>query len=238
MRSLLATMNTGEPGRMVSQRHRFAANQFRLLLAALAYTLMQRLRETALRGTELERASAATIRVRLLKIGAAMAQYPSSSHSAGLAPSVAPCVRARGSRHGPVALNKCCHRHAIKQRGFWGTASAPRKNTRQRHSQLTSAASDQITGRKSMPRAYWRKVRISPVSAAMSLTACASSRFRSVASRLRTRIPRSANPLLGEEVGPLVQGVLELAPPKPRSPSPLPPPISCWSSQVAPFTRA
>src|SRR5690606_31459751 len=52
--------------------HRFAANQFRLLLAALAYTLMQRLRETALAGTELDRASAATIRVRLLKIGAAI----------------------------------------------------------------------------------------------------------------------------------------------------------------------
>lgn len=52
--------------------HRFAANQFRLLLAALAYTLMQRLREQALTGTELERASAATIRVRLLKIGAAI----------------------------------------------------------------------------------------------------------------------------------------------------------------------
>src|SRR3546814_6211257 len=47
-------------------------SQFRLLLAALAYTLMQRLRETALKGTELERASAATIRVRLLKIGAAI----------------------------------------------------------------------------------------------------------------------------------------------------------------------
>ncbi len=52
--------------------HKFAANQFRLLLAALAYTLMQRLREQALQGTELERASAATIRVRLLKIGAAI----------------------------------------------------------------------------------------------------------------------------------------------------------------------
>src|SRR5574337_1141550 len=51
---------------------RFAANQLRLLLAALAYTLMQRLRELALKGTELERASAATIRVRLLKIGAAI----------------------------------------------------------------------------------------------------------------------------------------------------------------------
>ena len=50
--------------------HRFAANQLRLLLAALAYTLMQRLRELALKGSELERATAATIRVRLLKIGA------------------------------------------------------------------------------------------------------------------------------------------------------------------------
>jgi len=52
--------------------HRFAANQLRLLLAALAYTLMQRLRELALAGSELERASAATIRCRLLKIGAAI----------------------------------------------------------------------------------------------------------------------------------------------------------------------
>jgi hypothetical protein len=51
---------------------RFIANQFRLLLAALAYTLMQRLRSLALQATELERASAATIRVRLLKIGAAI----------------------------------------------------------------------------------------------------------------------------------------------------------------------
>jgi len=52
--------------------HRFAANQLRLLLAALAYTLMQRLRELGLKGSELERATAATIRSRLLKIGAAI----------------------------------------------------------------------------------------------------------------------------------------------------------------------
>jgi Transposase DDE domain group 1 len=51
---------------------RFAANQLRLLLAALAYTLMQRLRALALQATELERASAASIRCRLLKIGAAI----------------------------------------------------------------------------------------------------------------------------------------------------------------------
>jgi hypothetical protein len=51
---------------------RFAANQLRLLLAALAYTLMHRLRSLALKGSDLERATAATIRVRLLKIGAAI----------------------------------------------------------------------------------------------------------------------------------------------------------------------
>jgi hypothetical protein len=51
---------------------RFLANQFRLLLAALAYTLMVRLRALALQATELERASADTIRCRLLKIGAAI----------------------------------------------------------------------------------------------------------------------------------------------------------------------
>jgi len=50
--------------------HKFHANWLRLLFAALAYTLMQRLRELALAGTELARATAATIRVKLLKIGA------------------------------------------------------------------------------------------------------------------------------------------------------------------------
>ncbi|HEV6966102.1 IS1380 family transposase [Roseateles sp.] len=58
-------------GRRASCR-RFASNQLRLLLAALAYTLMINLRRLALKGTELERACAATIRVKLLKIGAAV----------------------------------------------------------------------------------------------------------------------------------------------------------------------
>ena len=52
--------------------HKFLPNQFRLLLAALAYTLMQRLRALALHGTELARACAATIRSKLLKIGVAV----------------------------------------------------------------------------------------------------------------------------------------------------------------------
>ena len=52
--------------------HKFLANWLRMLLSALAYTLMQRLREIGLAGTDLATASSATIRVRLLKIGAAV----------------------------------------------------------------------------------------------------------------------------------------------------------------------
>ncbi len=51
---------------------KFLANWLRILFSALAYTLMQRLREMALKGSELENACAATIRVRLLKFGAAI----------------------------------------------------------------------------------------------------------------------------------------------------------------------
>lgn len=52
--------------------HRFQANQLRLLLAALAYTLMINLRRLGLQGTELAQACTATIRIKLLKIGAAV----------------------------------------------------------------------------------------------------------------------------------------------------------------------
>jgi Transposase DDE domain group 1 len=46
------------------------ANQLRVYFAAAAYVLMQGLRRLGLKGTELERAQATTIRLRLLKIGA------------------------------------------------------------------------------------------------------------------------------------------------------------------------
>lgn len=52
--------------------HRFLANWLRVLFAALAYTLLQRLKALALTGTELAHATTATIRVKLLKIGAAV----------------------------------------------------------------------------------------------------------------------------------------------------------------------
>jgi Transposase DDE domain group 1 len=50
--------------------HRFLANQFRLLLSAAAYVLIQALRRMALAGTELARAQVGTIRLRLLKVAA------------------------------------------------------------------------------------------------------------------------------------------------------------------------
>jgi hypothetical protein len=48
----------------------FAANQLRLLLGGLTYTLTINLRRLALKGTELWRACMATIHTKLLKIGA------------------------------------------------------------------------------------------------------------------------------------------------------------------------
>ena len=46
------------------------ANQLRLWFASMAYVLMCALRRIALAGTELARATCATIRLKLLKIGA------------------------------------------------------------------------------------------------------------------------------------------------------------------------
>jgi len=57
------------PGDRMST-HDLAGNQLRLWLATLAYLLMERLRSVYLRGTELARATAGTIRLRLLKVAA------------------------------------------------------------------------------------------------------------------------------------------------------------------------
>jgi len=46
------------------------ANQWRVCLSALAYTLLEHIRTHALKGTELARAQCATLRLKLLKIGA------------------------------------------------------------------------------------------------------------------------------------------------------------------------
>ena len=50
--------------------HGWWANQFRLLLSSLAYTLIETIRRLALEGTHMARAQAGTIRLKLLRIGA------------------------------------------------------------------------------------------------------------------------------------------------------------------------
>lgn len=50
--------------------HGFVANQFRVLLSAFAYVLVEHVRRTALAGTELANAQVCTIRTKLLKVGA------------------------------------------------------------------------------------------------------------------------------------------------------------------------
>jgi hypothetical protein len=50
--------------------HRFVANQFRLLLASAAYVLVDHLRRTALKDTELACAQVDTIRLKLFKVAA------------------------------------------------------------------------------------------------------------------------------------------------------------------------
>jgi len=49
--------------------HRWWANQWRLLLSGLAYTLIEAVRRVALGGTELAEATCQTIRLKLIKIG-------------------------------------------------------------------------------------------------------------------------------------------------------------------------
>lgn len=50
--------------------HSFRANQLRLWFASFAYVLVEALRRLGLKGTELAVATAGTIRLKLLKIGA------------------------------------------------------------------------------------------------------------------------------------------------------------------------
>ena len=50
--------------------HKWWPNQFRLLLSSLAYTLLETIRRIGLKGTDMARAQAGTIRLKLLKIGA------------------------------------------------------------------------------------------------------------------------------------------------------------------------
>ncbi len=50
--------------------HKWWPNQFRLIIASLAYSLIEAIRRLALKGTDMARAQSGTIRLKLLKIGA------------------------------------------------------------------------------------------------------------------------------------------------------------------------
>ncbi len=53
------------------------ANQFRLLLSGVAYTLLEAIRRICLKGTKISKATCATIRLKLLKIGAIISRKSS-----------------------------------------------------------------------------------------------------------------------------------------------------------------
>ncbi len=50
--------------------HKWWANQLRLILSSLAYTLVEYIRDKFLQGTELAKALVGTVRLKLFKIGA------------------------------------------------------------------------------------------------------------------------------------------------------------------------
>ena len=54
--------------------HGWWSNQFRLLLSSAAYVLVETIRRVGLKGTELARAQAGTIRLKLLKVGTIILQ--------------------------------------------------------------------------------------------------------------------------------------------------------------------
>jgi hypothetical protein len=57
--------------------HRWWANQWRILLAALAYTLIEAIRRLTLKATALARANVETIRLKLIKVGAVIVRKKS-----------------------------------------------------------------------------------------------------------------------------------------------------------------
>ena len=56
------------------------ANQFRLLLSAIAYVLMLNLRQIALAGTKMAKAQINSIRLKIIKVGAVIVKKASRIH--------------------------------------------------------------------------------------------------------------------------------------------------------------
>ena len=111
--------------------HQWWANQWRLLLSALAYTLMEAMRRLALKGTKWARAQCHTLRLKLIKIGAVIVRNTRTIHfhlseSYPWAQSFQPCgppigANLKGALVLPPALPN--------QWGKGGSVSTPLKNT-------------------------------------------------------------------------------------------------------------
>ena len=99
----------------------FLANQFRVLLAALAYTLMQRLRALALHQHDFARACAATIRTKNCsrRRGGAARRPARATDVASHHPLELYALAAARRRSQPVARSKCCP-GTLDKRREWG----------------------------------------------------------------------------------------------------------------------
>jgi len=108
------------PVRTRASCSRFIANQFRLLLAALAYTLMQRLRALALQAPSWNAPARPPASAAAQDRRGDPAQHAPRAGHAGQPPSAARVVRHRRRSVGrarPVEFVQCCPRHVDKQRG-------------------------------------------------------------------------------------------------------------------------
>ena len=82
--------------------HLWWPNQFRLLLAALAYVLLERLRTIGLAGTELARAQVWILRCRLLKVGAVIVRDDDQRGLGVVRPNSPTCPKSRQPRASPA----------------------------------------------------------------------------------------------------------------------------------------
>ena len=106
-RSSLLTAKVAKLGLFATRTsgHVFASNRLRVLLAALAYVLIERMCALALQGTELAKAQIDTLRIKLLKLAAAVTRNTRRiKHSRRGAASMRPIRRAAGSLQAKTSI--------------------------------------------------------------------------------------------------------------------------------------
>ena len=137
--------------------HRWWPNQFRLLLASLAYTLLNAIRRLGLAGTGMARAQCATIRLKLLKIGAVITrntrrvrfhlssacpeQVPSRTSSAWSPPASNPDSARPKDRPGQVHAGSATGNAGARPDPAKSAQNSPKSPTRQTNRRRTTAHS-------------------------------------------------------------------------------------------------